>query len=316
MNVLQRSSTVMRGKNMIQIPALNSVPRSPVNRASGDYPLLGTDDIGYILGVGAWTPNTEAAKRKEQRHNKAFILLLAKAAAETGDSALTSCIHFYSHPKEVEKARFALREVNPGTIVGLSVDKPLGQREIVRQFWREHFQREFYKRMMNSEGECMVSGKFGPIALTHEKIKGLTNLGGQASGVSLISFAKDAFCSYGWKQNRNSPVSPDKSLAYVLAFNDLLKQHKGRRKDLGGIGFLSWLESPADLNVFNLMEEGESTRVKNLLDLNPRDDLDTNRLYLVAVSGNGGRLRLHHWAELTLKQVKSNLHNWHQQLRI
>ena len=48
----------------------------------------------------------------------------------------------------------------------------------------------------------MISGKLGPIAPTHEKIKGASSLGGQASGVALMSFDKEAFRSYGWEQNR------------------------------------------------------------------------------------------------------------------
>jgi hypothetical protein len=132
----------------------------------------------------------------------------------------------------------------PGTLVALSVGEPLVERETVQQFWRKHYQDAFAERMEGSDGECMISGKFGPIAPTHEKIKGVSSLGGQASGVALMSFDKEAFRSYGWEQNRNSPVSPDRALAYVLAFNDLLKQDKGRRKDIAGIGFLLLAQEP------------------------------------------------------------------------
>ncbi len=55
--------------------------------------------------------------------------------------------------------------------------------------------------------ECLISGRTGPVAPTHEKIKGLANLGGQSTGVSLMSFDKEAFRSYGWDQCDNSPVS-------------------------------------------------------------------------------------------------------------
>jgi CRISPR-associated protein Csd1 len=72
-----------------------------------------------------------------------------------------------------------------------------------------------------------------------------------------MSFDKEAFRSYGWEQNRNSPVSPDRALAYVLAFNDLLKQDKGRRKDIAGIGFLYWLRNPADLDALDLMDRAD-----------------------------------------------------------
>jgi CRISPR-associated protein Csd1 len=305
-----------RGKKQVQVPMQMTVPRSPVNRNSGEHPLLGTDDIAYVLGIGPWTPDKSADKEKAEKHHEAFVALIGKAAAETGDAALGACARFYANAGQVERARNALKDAKPGTLVALSVGEPLVQREPVRQFWRNHYRAEFDARMEGSNGECMISGKFGPIAPTHEKIKGVSSLGGQAAGVALMSFDKEAFRSYGWERNRNSPVSPDRALAYVLAFNDLLKQHKGRRKDIAGIGFLYWLKNPADLDVLDLMDRADPSQVKKLLSFDPRSEPDANRFYMVAVSGNGGRLRVYHWADLALTQVKENLKNWHGQLRV
>ncbi|MGD0860522.1 MAG: type I-C CRISPR-associated protein Cas8c/Csd1 [Terracidiphilus sp.] len=311
-----RTMTKTLGKKQVQVPMQMSVPRSPVNRNSGEHPLLGTDDIAYVLGVGPWSPDKKADKEKAEKHHEAFVSLIGKAAADTGDAALASCVRFYANAEELERARNALREAKLGTLVALSVGEPLVERPLVQQFWRDHYQREFSERMEGSDGECMISGKLGPIAPTHEKIKGVSNLGGQASGVALMSFDKEAFRSYGWEQNRNSPVSPDRALAYVLAFNDLLKQDRGRRKDIAGIGFLYWLKNAADLDVIDVMDVADPAQVKKLLNFDPREDPDINRFYLVAVSGNGGRLRVHHWADLALTQVKLNLQNWHRQLRV
>jgi CRISPR-associated protein Csd1 len=316
LNTTPRMMAETRGKKQVQVPMQMTVPRSPVNRNSGEHPLLGTDDIAYVLGIGPWTPDKSADKEKAEKHHEAFVALIGKAAAETGDAALGACARFYANAGQVERARNALKDAKPGTLVALSVGEPLVQREPVRQFWRNHYRAEFDARMEGSNGECMISGKFGPIAPTHEKIKGVSSLGGQAAGVALMSFDKEAFRSYGWERNRNSPVSPDRALAYVLAFNDLLKQHKGRRKDIAGIGFLYWLKNPADLDVLDLMDRADPSQVKKLLSFDPRSEPDANRFYMVAVSGNGGRLRVYHWADLALTQVKENLKNWHGQLRV
>ena len=316
LNATQRMTTETRGKKQVRVPMPISMPRSPVNRNSGEHPLLGTDDIAYVLGIGPWTPDKSADKEKAEKHHEAFVALIAKAAAETGDGALGACTRFYANAEDLERARNALKEAKPGTLVALSVGEPLVERESVQQFWRKHYEAAFAGRMEGSDGECMISGKFGPIAPTHEKIKGVSSLGGQAAGVALMSFDKDAFRSYGWEQNRNSPVSPDRALAYVLAFNDLLKQDKGRRKDIAGIGFLYWLKNPADLDALDLMDRADPSQVKKLLGFDARSEPDANRFYMVAVSGNGGRLRVHHWADLALTQVKENLKNWHEQLRV
>ena len=111
--------------------------------------------------------------------------------------------------------------------------------------------------------------KTGAIAPTHEKIKGVSSLGGQASGVALMSFDKEAFRSYGWEQNQNSPVSPDRALAYVLALNDLLRSDKGKRKDIAGVGFLFWLREPAAFDLFDVLDPPDTDTVKAMLRLIP-----------------------------------------------
>ena len=317
LNATPRTTMETRGKKQVQVPMPMSVPRSPVNRNSGEHPLLGTDDIAYVLGVGPWTPNKIADKEKAQKHHAAFVDIIGKAAEETGDAALQSCVLFYANAEEVEKARSALQEAKPGSLVALSVGEPLVEREVVQQFWRKHYQREFDGRMEGSEGECMISGKLGSIAPTHEKIKVLSNLGGQASGVALMSFDKEAFRSYGWEQNRNSPVSPDRALAYVLALNNLLKQDKGRRVDIAGVGFLYWLRNPEDIRAIDPLDRYDPEQVKELLIHSKwSGEHDPNRFYMVAVSGNGGRLRVHHWVDLALTEVRRNIENWKEQLRV
>ena len=313
LNVTPRMKTETRGKKQVQVEMEMRVPHSPVNRNNGDHPLLAADGIAYVLGVGAWT--SEKDRKTTEEHHVAFIDLLRRAAEETGDAAIQSCVRFYSSSFNLEKAREALCNATGKENVALSVDGPLVDLSSVQQFWRQHYQIEYAKRLGENMGECLVSGKLGPIAPTHEKIKGVSSLGGRAE-VGLMSFDKPAFCSYGWDKNQNSPVSPDRALAYVLAFNDLLKLDKGRRKDIAGIGFLYWLKNPADLNVIDVMDVADPAQVKKLLSFDPTADADTNRFYMVAVSGNGGRLRVRHWADIALTQVKLNLQNWHLQLRV
>ena len=73
LNATPRMKTETRGKKQVQVPVQMSVPRSPVNRVSGEHPLLGTDDIAYVLGVGPWTPDKKADKEKAARHHAAFV---------------------------------------------------------------------------------------------------------------------------------------------------------------------------------------------------------------------------------------------------
>lgn len=318
-----RMTMVTRGKKQVQVPQEMRVPRSPVNRNSGEHPLLGTDDIAYVIGAGPWTPDKPEDREKAERHHEAFVVLMNQAASKTGDPALAACAKFYAAPEEVEKARHALREAKPGALVALSVGGALAENEAVQSFWRQHYDAEFAERMGGNEGECIISGTFGPIAPTHEKIKGAVSLGGQASGVSLMSFDKESFRSYGWERNQNSPVSPGRAMAYVLALNDLLKPDGsesksavGKRRDIAGIGFLYWLKNPADLDALDAMERADPKQVTELLNFKPDASPDANRFYMTGVSGNGGRLRVRYWADLALSDVKRNLQDWFRQLKV
>jgi len=275
LSAVPRMISVTRGKKQIQVAQEMEVPRSPVSRVSGEHPLLSVDDIAYVLGVGSWTPAKAADREKAAKHHGAFVALINKAAAATGDAALQSCVRFYSNSTELERACEALKEAKPGSLVALSVGGVLVHRPAVQSYWRTHYESAFIERMEGSVGECLITGKTGVIAPTHEKIKGVSSLGGQAAGVALMSFDKVAFRSYGWEQNQNSPVAPDRALAYVLALNDLLRIDKGKRKDIAGVGFIFWLRQPASFNPFDVLFSPDTDTVKAMLELDPGVKLET-----------------------------------------
>ena len=304
-----------RGKKIVSVPQPMVIPKSPVNRNSGLHPLLGADDIKYVLGAGAWTQEKDKANA-EERH-QAFVELIRKAAAATKDEGLEACVEFYKRPDEVESARASLKDRKPGTLIALSEGGPVVMRPAVRSYWNEHFRRAFQGRVDSAGvGECIISGVVGPIVPTHEKIKGVANLGGQAAGVSLMSFDKPAFRSYGWEQNANSPVSPDRATAYVLALNHLLRQGGEHRRDVAGVGFVYWTKDPERLNVVQILDEAAPEQVAALLAFDPQANPDPNMFYMAGVAGNGARLLVRYWVSESLSRVKTNLKGWFEGLRL
>ncbi|HET6842581.1 MAG TPA: type I-C CRISPR-associated protein Cas8c/Csd1 [Candidatus Angelobacter sp.] len=315
LGVVERRAEEIRGKKAISVPQALKVPRSPVNRNMGLYPLLSVDDIKYVLGIGEWTRPDEQQNHAE-RH-EAFVALIDEAAKNTGDAGLQACSCFYRSPEQVEKARVAMKDAKAGSLVALSASGPLVLRPAVQSYWRELYGKAFNQRLeTGGMGECLISGHFGPIAPTHEKIKGLSSLGGQAAGVSLMSFDKPAFRSYGWEQNQNSPVSPDYAMAYVLALNDLLRPGNGHRRDIAGVGFIFWLKKTEDFSIFDLLDQPHLAQVEDLLKLDAKAAPDPNAFYMAGVSGNGGRLRVRYWIEEPLPLVKRNLADWFSGLRV
>ena len=317
----KKNGTDKPAKTRLQ-PQLLSVPRSPVNRNSVVHPLLGSDDIKYVLGPGPWTQPKERENHRE-RH-EAFVSLIRKVAQETGDRALAACTLFYDQPAELERAREALAKVTPGSNVVLSVfAEAVTERDEVRTWWRTHYEASTAKRGSGEIAECLVSGKIGSIPPTHAKIKGTAALGGQAAGVSLMSFDKAAFRSYGWDQNANSPVSADRAMAYVLALNDLLKPGSRKRKDFEGVAFLFWLKRDVDIAYSSLLEEppGELLldQAKAIMSLEHNAFLnkeERNELYLAAVSATGSRLVLRSWSSRPLGDALEALLDFWEQLKM
>lgn len=303
------------GKITKATPFYGRVARSPVNRNNGHHPLIGADKIGYVLGPGGWTSGPSEYER-QKKHHAAFVDLLRRAAQKTDDATLRACIRFYDDPREVENARNALDGVDAGSIISLSVDGPIVERKAVQAFWESHYEAAFGERVGAATGECLVSGDVGPISPTHERVKGTANLGTQVSGAALVSFDNEAFCSYGWEQNRNSPISPRPAMAYVLALNYLLNPNNRYRHDIAGIGFISWLSRKAEFDWYTWLNASDPKQVSSMSKFQARAEPGRNRFYMAGLSGNGGRLRVRYWVTDSLSHVKANLRDWHEGLRV
>jgi CRISPR-associated protein Csd1 len=295
------------------------VPRSPVNRNSGLHPMLAADDIGYVLGPGTWTKPNDIDKVTKQ--HEAFIALIHRVSVETQDEAMLACSRFYSNLDELQRARadFAGRDAAPGSTITFyfsPTGEPVTDREPVQMWWRRHYDAATQERASTETAECLISGIVGPIPSTHPKIKHTAALGGQPSGVSLMSFDKGAFRSYGWEQNANSPVSADRAMAYVLALNALLKPGSPNRRDFGDVAFLFWLRKDSPLlNPAEMLEEAPDAQrieaVQRVIELNRHAWIEEdNRFYMAAVSANGSRLILRSWITELLPVAAENVLAW------
>jgi len=336
---------VRRGKKTVSIPVSMQAPKSPVNRNTGIHPLLGCDAVQYALGLHeAWTKAGDEDKHRKQQEG--FVELVRQAARETGDKGLEACAKFYDLPGDLKDARveLAAKQPKPGSLIALAVvprdpssEDQRGavvEKQAVRDWWTSHYESSFAQRMDGgAEGTCLVCGRLGSTAPTHDKIKGASKLGGQPSGVSLMSFDKSAFRSYGWEKNANSPVDADCATAYVAALNDLMRLGKHRRGaspdtvvrtrfDCGGVGFLFWTGNPSNDDVASLFEEADPDDIAALLaaplsgSSEATDTTDPNEFFMAAVSGNGGRLLVRYWFQDKLANVRGSIANWFADLRV
>jgi CRISPR-associated protein Csd1 len=347
--LIRRARPVARGKKTYSEDLPLIVPKSPVNRNSGTYALPGCDAVAYLVGPGeAWSKEKDPVKKEREsaRHVAQHADFVSKVTAIANDlkaPAWLAAARFFGNALEIGKARAALEreKIKPGSIVTMTVVlREAGAGSVptliedpdFRALWRGRYGSDSGARIdPASSAMCLISGRVGPVAETHDKIKRVGSLGGQPSGVALMSFDKSAFESYGWKKNANSPVSPDRASAYVLALNDLLHPGPHRRgatvdklvttrKDVAGTGFLFWSARPTDDDFLSLIMEPNEDSVRSLLDSvrsgRAPDEFEESEVFLLAVAGNGARLVVRHWAHDSLANMRRRIAAWFAALRI
>lgn len=215
------------------------------------------------------------------------------------------------------KARTALREAGSAINVGLYSNGVVTDSTVVTDWWRKHFETEIQASVSDQVMECLVSGRFGPVAKRHPKIKQLCNIGGKAE-VLLASFDEPAFESYGWRKSLNAPTSVERAWAYVLALNKLLEPRGKHRKDINGVAYVFWLRQAeeAEEDPFDCVLRPDPEQVKKLLEFDRLSHPDPNQFYMAVLTANGSRLVLRSWVTETLPAVKGNLRDWFLGLRI
>lgn len=332
--------TIKRGKKEFAIPKSYQIPKSVSSRSSNavSYPLLAVDSTAYFFGPGPWTKKGQEAK--ERRHHEAFKNVLRQAAEETSDPALKACLKFYDNLLGCRKAREEWpkekRGVGDRYAFQLTTDsQPVFQRKTVRDFWKQRFGAVRKTRLEQAaEARCFCCSQTKPALRTHDmKIKGIP--GGQPSGLSLISFDKEAFTSHGWEKGNNSSTCPECADKYLRALNHMLDRTRkpvrsdgtqtgagsilvkiGKRHERSVV-FVFWSKEHASFSSADLLNEPTPESVEKLFQASPAGlRAEANAFYAVALSANGGRAVVRDWIETTLEEAKDSLGNWFRDLEI
>ena len=191
---------------------------------------------------------------------------------------------------------------------------------------------------------CLLSGELVDPQPTHNKISGLSDVGGQGAGDVLAGFDKDAFRSYGFAQAANAAMGETMVKTYTTALNDLIKR-RGRR--LAGVKVVYWYsgrveedddilaqvlsgidvperdqadESPSNAEKARERHQAES-RAKRLLDgIRSGDDqalkLADFRYYALTLSANSGRVVVRDWMEGSFEELVRVVNAWFEDLAI
>lgn len=196
-------------------------------------------------------------------------------------------------------------------------------------WWRDHRVQSVRipKHKSDSTGtvRCFVGGNLVTPASTHEKIKGLSDVGGRRSGDTLISFKQESFCSYQFKQSANSSMSAETAKAYVAGLNELILRQSRR---LAGSKVVFWFKKPVPLDddPFDYLSQGDETaegaaleRMRELLSAiakGKRPDLANNTYHGMVLSSNLGRVVVRSWWEGPYGDLLTNILKWFKDLEI
>lgn len=196
---------------------------------------------------------------------------------------------------------------------------------LIRQAWQDQYDDEDNDPTMI----CLVTGKPGPVARIHPRIKNL--IGGNTSGTYLVSFNEKAFCSYGHEQSLNAPVSKQAAFAYTAALNYMIAD-RAHVQHLGDTTVLFWARSgQSDYQDFFsgfafgsdvTYDEGDlANMLKNLLQGHPvqysETLLDPNMdFYILGLSPNAARLSVRFFLRNSFGGFLTNVQRHHKRLDI
>lgn len=249
--ILSLEKEVMRGKKKVSVPTTHMLPEG-VKKASGIRPQFLWANAAYCLGLpkeNKTADMTGDAATKWEKNKKRSM-----ACFETMKQYHLDILEAVHTPSAAALKRF-FTTWNPETAENHPVLKPylttnlltanvmyavegvfVQDDETIRNAWDAHYNQPSGDAV---KGQCLVTGKIGPIARIHPNIKGVR--GAQSSGASLVSFNAEAFESYGHSKGQcyNAPVSEHAAFAYTTALNQLIADEK-HCKVIGNTTVVYW----------------------------------------------------------------------------
>ncbi len=226
------------------------------------------------------------------------------------------------------RARVEALKPGPGDRCTFAWDPDRGltvvERDTARSWYRQFYAAFVEKKQQSGPvGVCQITGEVGPIPTSHPiKVGGVP--GGLPAGVSLVSYDKPSFESYGLEGTANAGIGYTAADGYLRAVNALinnkLKDNPKTSLRVGSSLFLFWTRNPADVSDVMALDAPEPDQVARLLRSAESGTeaygADVNAFYLLGLSGNSARAIVRGYLETTLPAVRTNLARWFRDLTI
>jgi len=291
---------------------------------------------------------------KSVRKNDFFLGLLERAAAAVPE--LGTVAQALRSAAVLEQIHKALREAKakPTDSAAAALALSNGKQRIfvgedVWHGWWQDFLRSIREDSQDDKGSPNEQSKRKMLDLltatpvvplpTHNKIEKLNDVGGLATGDSLIGFDKDAYTSFGLEQAENAAMCEDSAKTYLTALNHIIA-HRCHRLTAVKVGFWYSGGVPEELdpqNDFGLSAFGPAAddeedgsgdaserrqaesfarRALNAIRTGERPDLKDYRYYAVTLSANSGRVVIRDFTEGRFEELAQHAEQWLNDLAI
>lgn len=315
-------------------PKLMNVPR-PEKRTSGIKPNFLWDKTAYVLGVALPRDKKSEAVFELSLPTfeafKNFHLSVLEDAEDKGLKALALFLQNWQ-PESFEVSILTPDILDANVVFQLDgVRRYIHESDEAKMIWGGALQSDDAK-----QGMCSITGKNAPISRLHPAIKGVS--GGQSSGVSIVSFNKESFESYGKGQGDNAPVSEQTAFAYTTALNYLLRRENDHVISLGDTSVVFWALADSEqkaksaeaffMKGFNPpmpTDESEAKALgseleklakgRPLSEISP--DLDPNtQFFILGLAPNAARLSIRFWLQTDFGQIQRRFTEHFQDLAL
>lgn len=290
----------LRDDSKKNAPAQLVLPEPLKTSGSGFFANFLWDNTGYALGADA--------KDKPERAAQAFQAFrdrLREVGGTLDDSGLKAVQAFLDawSPSAAPGLEHWKDMAGRNLVFRLAGEKRfVHERPAVREAWLTFYETTASKAL----GQCLVTGRIGPLDPTHPKIRGVKDA--QGTGAALVSFNAHAFESYGKEQSYNAPVSEAAAFNYTTALNDLLRPGSRQKVQIGDATTVFWTERKTDSEdflglVFSQKEDqGDLNALRLFLEAARngqmpdqfKDEGDA-RFYVLGLSPNAGRISVRFW---------------------
>lgn len=293
------------------------------------------DNTGYMLGFRIGDTNT----KRTLDSFRAFRAHHLEVETEIGSPVFSAVCRFLESWSPNRAQEFPLlSEISSR----FGVFQIVGQTAFVHQdpeidkWWRNQLLK---KNQTAVEGQCLITGKWGPVVRLQPMIKGVS--GGQAQA-ALVGFNDPAYESYGKEQAFNSPTSEEAAFEYATALNALLDgpMRAKHRMKMGDSTIVFWTDRPslvedifAHFSQFGdqpgahdpIQDEALRQKLEIFLralkkGIEKSDSLgeeeEQKQFYLLALSPNAARISVRFFYRGSIQEMLNNLHKHYRDMSI